>query len=142
MQQPFHNIVLLTQTRFTCIAFCRVGHDGACDGAFLDFPDETGVEDLGFGAGCGLSALVSAGIEPVPARHENTPRQQIADGDPQQVVTHPGEAYCLGMLTQQGDGEQGHVGHGMLEAAGDEGEQAPENHDAFRSIVTRSCRHP
>ena len=100
------------------------------------------IDAPGFGAGCELTARGSTEIEPVPARHENTPRQQIADGDPQQVVTHPGEAYCLGMLTQQGDGEQGHVGHGMLEAAGDEGEQAPENHDAFRSVVARPCRHP
>ena len=46
------------------------------------------------------------------------------------------------MLTQQGDGEQGHVGYGMLEAAGDEAEQAPENHDAFRSVVARPSRHP
>ncbi len=40
------------------------------------------IDAPGFGAGCELTARGSTEIEPVPARHEKTPRQQIADGNP------------------------------------------------------------
>jgi len=46
------------------------------------------------------------------------------------------------MLGQQRDRQEGHIGNRVLEAAGDEGVEAPENRDAFGGVAGHPRRGP
>ena len=58
----------------------------------------------------------------------------IAQGDPQEVVAKSSEADGHAGRIEKSQGQNGHIGHAVFKAAGKEGVETPEGHDQFAAV--------
>lgn len=82
-----------------------------------------------------------AGGEIAPG-DEDGAADHVADRHPQEVVGHAEERDARRVIAEQRDREHRHVGDRVLEAGGDEGEQAPPDQDAFPRVAGRPLASP
>ena len=65
---------------------------------------------------------------------EEAGADDIAQGAPQEVVAVAGEANSPAGRIEATHGQDGHIGHAVFKAAGEESVETPEGHDQFTAV--------